>query len=158
MTSVATPATSLDASLHGKWNLDRTHSHIEFAVRHMGVATFRGSFADIDATFTADAGSVQLSGSAQARSITTADENLHGHLMSPEFFDVEKYAEVTFSAASLERTGDDVQLDGTLTIKGKEMEEDKKAIAEYGTSDSGASLGDILGAAIRRRNQMSSED
>ena len=40
-----------------------------------------------------------------------------------------------------------------LTIKGKEIEEDKQAIAEYGTSDSGASLGDILGAAIRRRNQ-----
>ena len=38
------------------------------------------------------------------------------------------------------------------------MEEDKKAIAEFGTSDSGASLGDILGAAIRRRNQLSSED
>ena len=41
-----------------------------------------------------------------------------------------------------------------LTIKGKEMEEDKQAIAEFGTSDSGASLGDILGAAIRRRNQQ----
>jgi small subunit ribosomal protein S1 len=41
----------------------------------------------------------------------------------------------------------------SLTIKGKEIEEDKAAIAEFGTSDSGASLGDILGAAIRRRNQ-----
>ncbi|HYZ21377.1 MAG TPA: 30S ribosomal protein S1 [Rhodopila sp.] len=45
----------------------------------------------------------------------------------------------------------------TLTIKGKEMEEEKQAMAEYGSSDSGASLGDILGAAIRRRNQMSQE-
>ena len=43
----------------------------------------------------------------------------------------------------------------SLTIKGKEIEEDKAAIAEFGTSDSGASLGDILGAAIRRRNQQS---
>src|SRR5271165_1216161 len=42
----------------------------------------------------------------------------------------------------------------SLTIKGKEVEEDKIAIAEFGTSDSGASLGDILGAAIRRRNQQ----
>ena len=41
-----------------------------------------------------------------------------------------------------------------LTIKGKEIEEDKQAIADFGTSDSGASLGDILGAAIRRRNQQ----
>ncbi|MFC0410622.1 30S ribosomal protein S1 [Roseomonas elaeocarpi] len=41
----------------------------------------------------------------------------------------------------------------SLTIKGKEVEEEREAVREYGTSDSGASLGDILGAAIRRRNQ-----
>ena len=45
-----------------------------------------------------------------------------------------------------------------LTIKGKEMEDDKQAIAEFGTSDSGASLGDILGAAIRRRNQQAQQE
>ncbi len=46
----------------------------------------------------------------------------------------------------------------SLTIKGKEMEEEKQAMAEYGSSDSGASLGDILGAAIRRRNQQAQQD
>ncbi len=46
----------------------------------------------------------------------------------------------------------------TLTVKGKEVEEEKQAMAEYGSSDSGASLGDILGAAIRRRNQQASQD
>jgi small subunit ribosomal protein S1 len=45
----------------------------------------------------------------------------------------------------------------TLTIKGKEVEEEKQAMAEFGSSDSGASLGDILGAAIRRRNQLSQD-
>src|SRR5271170_1546793 len=45
----------------------------------------------------------------------------------------------------------------TLTIKGKEVEEEKQAMAEFGSSDSGASLGDILGAAIRRRNQQSTD-
>ena len=44
-----------------------------------------------------------------------------------------------------------------LTIKGREMEEDKQAIQDFGTPDSGASLGDILGAAIRRRNQQSTD-
>ena len=38
----------------------------------------------------------------------------------------------------------------SLTIKGKEVEEEKQAMAEFGSSDSGASLGDILGAAINR--------
>jgi small subunit ribosomal protein S1 len=46
----------------------------------------------------------------------------------------------------------------TLTIKGKEVEEEKQAMAEYGSSDSGASLGDILGAAIRRRNQQAQQE
>ena len=45
-----------------------------------------------------------------------------------------------------------------LTIKGKEVEEEREAMKEYGTADSGASLGDILGAAIRRRNQQNAED
>lgn len=44
-----------------------------------------------------------------------------------------------------------------LTIKGKEVEEEREAVREYGTTDSGASLGDILGAAIRRRNQGGEE-
>ena len=36
----------------------------------------------------------------------------------------------------------------SLSIKGREVEEDKQAMAQYGSSDSGASLGDILGAAL----------
>jgi len=39
----------------------------------------------------------------------------------------------------------------TLSIKAREVDEEKRAMAEFGSSDSGASLGDILGAAIRRR-------
>jgi len=46
----------------------------------------------------------------------------------------------------------------SLTIKGKEVEEEKQAMAEFGSSDSGASLGDILGAAIRRRNQQAQQE
>jgi small subunit ribosomal protein S1 len=45
-----------------------------------------------------------------------------------------------------------------LTIKGKEIEEEREAVKEFGSSDSGASLGDILGAAIRRRNQLASDE
>ena len=45
-----------------------------------------------------------------------------------------------------------------LTIKGKEIEEEREAMKEYGSADSGASLGDILGAAIRRRREMAGEE
>ena len=45
-----------------------------------------------------------------------------------------------------------------LTIKGKEVEEEREAMKEFGSADSGASLGDILGAAIRRRREMAGEE
>ena len=43
----------------------------------------------------------------------------------------------------------------TLSIKAKEIEEEKKAMADYGSSDSGASLGDILGAALAKKDESS---
>ncbi|HYH17200.1 MAG TPA: S1 RNA-binding domain-containing protein, partial [Azospirillum sp.] len=45
----------------------------------------------------------------------------------------------------------------SLSIKAREMEEEKQAMAEYGSSDSGASLGDILGAALRRKQTTGEE-
>ena len=46
----------------------------------------------------------------------------------------------------------------SVSIKALEIAEEKEAVAQYGSTDSGASLGDILGAAIRRRNQVATED
>jgi small subunit ribosomal protein S1 len=47
----------------------------------------------------------------------------------------------------------------SLSIKAREIEEEKEAMAEFGSSDSGASLGDILGAAINRaRNEKDEKD
>ncbi|MDA9564991.1 30S ribosomal protein S1 [Alphaproteobacteria bacterium] len=44
-----------------------------------------------------------------------------------------------------------------LSIKAREIEEEKKAMAEFGSSDSGASLGDILGAALAKKEEISKE-
>jgi small subunit ribosomal protein S1 len=46
----------------------------------------------------------------------------------------------------------------SLSIKAKEVEEEKAAMAEFGSSDSGASLGDILGAALRRARENTTEE
>ena len=46
----------------------------------------------------------------------------------------------------------------TLSIKARESEEEKKAMKDYGSSDSGASLGDILGAALRQREEDQKTD
>jgi small subunit ribosomal protein S1 len=47
----------------------------------------------------------------------------------------------------------------SLSIKAREIDEEKQAMAEYGSSDSGASLGDILGAAFTKaREEKAAED
>ncbi|HCO89447.1 MAG TPA: 30S ribosomal protein S1, partial [Alphaproteobacteria bacterium] len=46
----------------------------------------------------------------------------------------------------------------SLSIKAKEVDEEKEAVAQYGSSDSGASLGDILGAALRAKEDPEDEN
>jgi small subunit ribosomal protein S1 len=45
----------------------------------------------------------------------------------------------------------------TLSIKAREVDEEKQAMADYGSSDSGASLGDILGAALSKAQKSKAE-
>ena len=54
---------------------------------------------------------------------------------------------------TLDRTSRKIQ----LSIKAREIEEDKEAMAQFGSSDSGASLGDILGAALKRKQEKEGE-
>jgi polyisoprenoid-binding protein YceI len=84
----------------------------------MGVATFRGRFEKFDATLTVDETSAELIGTVDASSIVVKDENLQGHLGAPDFFDIERYLQIAFHSTSLRREGDQVIVDGELTIKG----------------------------------------
>ena len=97
----------------GTWVLDPVHSTIGFELPYLA-GTFRGSFKDIDAKLTADS----LSGSARVASVDVKDENLAAHLQSPEFFDAERHAELTFASRSIERSGDELKVDGEITIRG----------------------------------------
>jgi polyisoprenoid-binding protein YceI len=118
MSTTDVTATSITGLPVGSWKLDPTHSSASFAVKHMAVATFRGRFEKFGATLTVDESSAELVGTVEASSIVVKDENLQGHLGSPDFFDVERYPEITFRSSSLRREGDQVIVDGELTIKG----------------------------------------
>jgi polyisoprenoid-binding protein YceI len=102
----------------GTWKLDPTHSSASFAVKHMVVATFRGRFEQVDATLTvAEDGKGHLEGTVDASSIVVKDENLQAHLGSPDFFDTERYPLLRFGSDSIRRDGEELVLDGELTIK-----------------------------------------
>ena len=93
-------------ALAGSWNADPVHSNVSFEVAYAGVNTFRGSFRDFSATLVDGV----LEGSAKVASVDVKDEQLNGHLQTPDFFDAERFPEITFRATSLDR--------GELTIKG----------------------------------------
>ena len=98
----------------GTWVLDPVHSSIGFAVPYSGIGTFRGTFEDFDAKLVDG----RLEGVAKVGSVKVDDENLAGHLQSPDFFDAEQYPELRFVSRSIERAGDRVSVDGDLTLRG----------------------------------------
>jgi polyisoprenoid-binding protein YceI len=98
----------------GTWQADPVHSHVAFEVVYAGTSTFRGGFTDFDATLSGG----ELSGAARVASITTQDENLSGHLLSPDFFDAQRFPEITFRATEIARDGDKVTARGEITLKG----------------------------------------
>jgi polyisoprenoid-binding protein YceI len=104
----------------GTYTIDKVHSTIGFAVKHMVVATFRGRFEDYDATLTVgDDATPRLIGTVGVGSVAVKDPNLEAHLQSPEFFDAERHPELRFESDSFRFDGADVVVDGRLTIKGE---------------------------------------
>jgi polyisoprenoid-binding protein YceI len=97
----------------GTWSGDRVHSTVGFAVSYMA-GTFTGTFSDFDAGVTDGI----LNGSAKVASVQVKDPNLEAHLQSPDFFDAERYPELTFRSTSIERTGNELRIEGEITIKG----------------------------------------
>jgi polyisoprenoid-binding protein YceI len=97
----------------GTWNADPVHSEIAFSVEYMA-GTFRGTFEKFDVQLVDGA----LSGTADVTSISVKDENLEAHLLSPDFFDAERYPELSFRSNQITREGDDVAIAGEVTIKG----------------------------------------
>ncbi|MEX2193660.1 MAG: YceI family protein [Thermoleophilaceae bacterium] len=102
----------------GTWRADKVHSTVGFEVKHMVVSTFRGGFEDFDATLTFEDGEPRVVGTVRSDSIEVRDENLAAHLQSPDFFDSEQHPEIRFESVATRREGDELTVEGDLTIKG----------------------------------------
>jgi polyisoprenoid-binding protein YceI len=111
----------------GTWKIDPTHSSVEFAIKHTGVATVRGYFADVEGTLVGGDSPV-LTGTISVASVDTRDENRDAHLLSPDFFDSERYPIATFEATRFEPG----RVVGTLTLKG--VTRDVELEASFGGS------------------------
>jgi polyisoprenoid-binding protein YceI len=105
----------------GKYTIDPAHSRIGFVARHAMVTKVRGSFNEFEGSGYFDAddpskSSLQLT--IQADSIDTRTADRDAHLRSNDFFDMEKYPQITFTSTSVEAGGGDIyRVTGDLTIK-----------------------------------------
>jgi polyisoprenoid-binding protein YceI len=102
----------------GLWSVDPAHSAIEFRVKHMVVQTVKGRFRNFDGAIVGGADPMVF-GSIRVASLDTAHEERDAHLRSRDFFDVERYPEISFEASPVLFSGNGrFALQGALTMKG----------------------------------------
>lgn len=120
------------------WKVDPTHSEVQFKVKHLVISTVTGSFNSFEGEVEAEGNDFEnanVTFNADINSISTNQEDRDNHLKSDDFFDAEKYPELTFESTSVNKTGDqEYKLIGDLTIRDvtKEIELD---VAHGGTVD-----------------------
>src|SRR5690554_2275468 len=91
------------------WQIDYTHSEIQFKVRHMMVSWVRGQFENFSGTINLDEENPErttVEVQIEAASINTRQADRDAHLRSPDFLDAEKYPYLTFRSKRVVRTGD----------------------------------------------------
>jgi polyisoprenoid-binding protein YceI len=104
------------------WKSDPAHSKVSFSVRHMVISEVTGSFTDFDATLIQtkdDFSDSKLTATIKSNSINTDNDGRDKHLRSADFFNVEKYPEITFVSKSFTKKGKDkYKVAGDLTMLG----------------------------------------
>src|SRR4051812_6101454 len=86
-----------------KWAIDPSHSEVGFQVKHLMIASVRGTFNEYDASIYTtgdDFNTAEVDFWVNPASIYTRDEKRDGHLRSADFFDVEQFKEINFSMDS----------------------------------------------------------
>ncbi len=131
----------------GTWILDNSHSEIAFTVRHAGISKVRGQFKEAEATL--EVGETltdsKVTATIKTASFDSGDVNRDGHVKGEDFFDVEKFPEITFVSRHVKANGDGFDLVGDLTIKGVtkevaiETEFNGVAVDPFGNTRAGVS-------------------
>lgn len=103
------------------FQIDRAHSHVNFEIRHL-ISTVTGSFKDFGGTIDLDRADLTKSSvdfAIQTASIDTGQEGRDKHLQSPDFFDAEKYPQITFKSKKIiQKSAEYYDVIGDFTMHG----------------------------------------
>ena len=101
--------------------IDPVHTHLEFAVRHLMISTVRGTFKDVQGTVQTGepgAGTTAVTVTVNLASIDTREPQRDAHLKSPDFFDADRFPQMTFRSRRVDGPTDrPFKLAGDLTIR-----------------------------------------
>jgi len=104
-----------------KYNIDKVHSSVGFAVRHNMVSMVKGSFTDYMGEIMLDPSDITKSSvtvTIKTASINTANKGRDNHLRSPDFFDAPTYPEITFKSTRIEKKNTGWVAHGSFTMHG----------------------------------------
>jgi len=115
MSTLTTPAVTT-------WNIDSTHSVVEFKVKHMMISNVKGQFTNVSGTLSldeADMAKSSVEAAIEIASIHTRDEGRDAHLKGAEFFDAEQFPTMKLKSTHIAVKSDgELVVTGDLTIKG----------------------------------------
>ncbi len=132
MTTTATPAGTTTT-----WNIEPSHSLVEFSAKHMMITTVKGRFRDVTGTIVIDEANPSRSkveATMAAATIDTGVAQRDQHLVSADFLDAETHKAITFKSTRIDgakaKEGDEFTVVGDLTIRGTTREVTLKASYE----------------------------
>lgn len=103
------------------YTVDGAHSSVTFNIPHMGISMISGNFTNFSGTVAGDVKDLsksKVSFKIAAASINTGNEGRDTHLKGADFFEVDKFADITFESTGVVKVGKAYKLTGNLTIKG----------------------------------------
>ena len=112
--------TKIPDLIAGTWDIDPVHSDVSFTVRHMMVSKVRGQFDDFSGQIVTgvDVTASSVTATIDATSINTGNQQRDEHIRSADFFDVANHPTWTYRSTGVHQDGEDLVVDGELTIKG----------------------------------------
>jgi polyisoprenoid-binding protein YceI len=137
------------------WTLDPTHTSVSFSAKHLGVATVRGHFGEVNADLAIDDPADPTTGrgtvTIDAASIDTGNEQRDGHLRGADFLAVEQFPTITFAVKTIEPDGTDTfKVTGDLTIRdvtrevGLRYEHGGAIVDPFGNEKTGGTLSGVI--------------
>jgi polyisoprenoid-binding protein YceI len=105
------------------WNIDTTHTSLEFSARHMMITTVKGRFSQVEGKIEiSDEGIASVEASIPVASIDTGVDQRDQHLRSPDFLNADAFPTIGFTSTAVEGSfanpGDSFTVKGDLTIRG----------------------------------------